>query len=193
MEQLHFSSFLYRYRCRSKFCAFSYPLYLLPFSHFLHFQKRLKNLNILVSLLLFIDDGLLISQEKSFEKSNAFIFCSYSIILFLLKYFGLALEYEKSEVFYFFRLHGYFNTFFLNLSHLEGPIFCLKDNWRYHGFIFDRKLLFQQHVKFYSNKALSTVKCIKMLENSMRGLLPHQKRLLYRTYILPITLYRFLL
>ena len=32
---------------------------------------------------------------------------------------------------------------------------------------------------------------MKMLGNSTRGLLPYQKRLLYRTCILPITLYRF--
>jgi len=51
------------------------------------FEKRSKNLNIPVSFLFFIDDRLLVSQEKSFEKTNAFLFCSYDIILSLLNQF----------------------------------------------------------------------------------------------------------
>ena len=44
-----------------------------------------------------------------------------------------------------------------------------------------------------ANEALSTVKCMKMLGNSTRGLLPHQKSLLYRSCVLLLVLYRFLL
>ena len=43
------------------------------------------------------------------------------------------------------------------------------------------------------NKALLIVKCMKILGNSMSGLLLYQKHLLYRTCILLITLYEFLL
>ncbi|PPQ91341.1 LOW QUALITY PROTEIN: hypothetical protein CVT25_003717, partial [Psilocybe cyanescens] len=35
--------------------------------------------------------------------------------------------------------------------------------WRYLGFYFDRKLTFTEHVRYYSTKALSTVKAMKML------------------------------
>ena len=66
------------------------------------FEKRSKNLNIPISFLSFIDNRLLISQEKSFEKFNTFLFYNYNIILSLLEYFGLALEHRKSEVFSFF-------------------------------------------------------------------------------------------
>ena len=51
------------------------------------FEKRSKSLNIPISFLFFIDDRLLISQEKSSEKTNAFLFCSYNIILSLLNQF----------------------------------------------------------------------------------------------------------
>ena len=46
------------------------------------FEKRTKNLlfPIQVSTLSFVDDGLLISQEKSYEKSKVNFFCSYNII-----------------------------------------------------------------------------------------------------------------
>ena len=35
------------------------------------------------------------------------------------------------------------------------------------------------------------VKCMKLLENLLRGISPIQKRQLYRCYVLPITLYGF--
>ena len=41
------------------------------------------------------------------------------------------------------------------------------------------------------NKAISMVKCMKLLGNSSRGINPLQKRLLYRSCILPIALYGF--
>ena len=66
------------------------------------FEKRSKNLfyNFSISFLSFVNDGPFILQEKSFEKSNAFLFCSYNIILSLFDQFGL---YGKSEVFHFSR------------------------------------------------------------------------------------------
>ena len=146
-------------------------LYITPSFHI--FEKRSKNLKISKSLFSFVNNRLLTLQEKSFEKTNALLFCSYTIISSLLNQFGLMIEHRKSKVFYFSRLYGIFNLFPFNLSLLGDPILCLKDTWRYLGFIFDRKLFFQQHINFYSNKVLSTVKYIKMLGKSIRGLLPH--------------------
>ena len=59
------------------------------------------------------------------------------------------------------------------------------------GFIFDCKLDFHKHIDHYANKALSTVKCMKLLGNSLCGISPLQKSLLYRCCILPIALYGF--
>ena len=128
------------------------------FSNYLISRKTQYQWNDFISSLFHIDIGIgqgsvlfsilsalylsPIFQEKSFEKSNTFLFCSYNIILFLLKYFGLVLEYRKSEVFHFFRSYSYFNPLFLNLSHLRGPVLHPKDDWRYLGFIFYRKLSF---------------------------------------------------
>ena len=41
------------------------------------------------------------------------------------------------------------------------------------------------------NKAIFTIKCMKMLGNSSRGLVPIQKRHLYICYVLSIALYGF--
>jgi len=55
------------------------------------FEKRTQNLLSLVFVffLSFVDDSLFISLEKFFEKSNANLFCSYSIILSLFEQFSL--------------------------------------------------------------------------------------------------------
>ncbi|KXN80687.1 hypothetical protein AN958_08419 [Leucoagaricus sp. SymC.cos] len=51
--------------------------------------------------------------------------------------------------------------------------------------------MFQEHVQYYSTKAISTVHAIGMLGNSLQGLTPKQKRLLYRSCVVPIAMYGF--
>ena len=122
---------------------------------------------------------------------NANLYCSYNIILSLLMKFGLIMEYGKTEVFHFSRLYRVFNSPSLDLMLLRGYFLCSKSIWQYLGFIFDWKLFFWQHIDFYVNKAISIVKYMKMLGNSSKGLIPMQKRWLYRCCILPIALYGF--
>jgi len=138
-----------------------------------------------------MDDGLFISQDKLFEVSNSCLFCSYNVMTNLLDKFGLVVEHSKTEVFYFSRLHSPFNPPPLDLLFLGSPILSPKNSWKCLWFIFDRKLTFHQHVDFYSNRALSSVKCMKLLENSSWSITSLQKWLLYRCYILSITLYGF--
>ena len=142
-------------------------------------------------MLSFINNSLLVARNKSISFSNSLLFCSYNIVSDLLLKFSLLVEHLKTKVFYFSRSHGQFNLSPLNLSPLGSPILYPKESWRYLGFIFDRKLSFWQHINFYSNRAISMVKCMKILGNSVRGLNPHQKQLLYRSCILPMALYGF--
>jgi len=74
-------------------------LYLAPVLHIL--EKHLKNLKILVSILSFVENGLLIAQSKSLTISNSLLFCSYNITSSLLEKFSLIIEHEKMEVFHF--------------------------------------------------------------------------------------------
>ena len=164
-------------------------LYLSSFLYIL--EKHLKNLNIPISIISFVDDGLFISQNRSFHISNSCLFCSYNVITKLLEKFGLIVEHSKTKVFHFNRSHSNFNPPPLDLTPIKGPILWSKNTWKYLGFIFDRKLAFYQHINFYSNKATSTIKCMKILGNSNQGINPSQKHLLYRSCILPIVLYGF--
>ena len=164
-------------------------LYLTPFVHIL--EKCLKILKIPISMLSFVDNGLIIAQNKSILILNSQLFCSYNVLSNILTDFGLVIEYRKTEIFHFNRSHRKYNPPSLDLTPLGGPILHPKDSWKYLGFFFDRKLTFRQHLDFYSNKVLSMVKCMKLLGNLSRRISPLQKRQLYRCCILPIALYGF--
>ena len=115
-------------------------LYLLLFLHII--ENHLKILKILISILSFVDNDLFISQSKLFQIFNAYLFSSYNVMTNLLSKFRLIVEHSKTEVFHFTRLQEFFNPPLLNLSSIGSHILCLKDSWKYLGFIFDRKLSF---------------------------------------------------
>jgi len=143
-------------------------LYLSPFLYIL--ENHLKNLNIPVSIISFVDDGLFISQNKLLDISNSHIFCSYNVMTKLLESFGLIVEHSKTEVFHFNRLQGSFNPSPLDLSPIGGSVLKPKSTWKYLDFIFDRKLSFHQYIDFCANKAMSMVKYMKILGNSSQGI-----------------------
>ena len=138
-----------------------------------------------------MDNGLIISQNKSIDISNSQLYCSYNVLSKLLDKFGLIIEHSKTKVFHFNKSHGFFNPPQLDLFPIGGPILCPKESWKYLGFIFDRKLMFYQYISHYSNKAISSVKCMKLLGNSSQGINSIQKCLLYKCCVLPIVLYGF--
>jgi len=100
-------------------------LYLTLFLYIL--EKRLKNLKIPISILSFIDDGLIVAQNKSLDMSNAHLFCSYNVLSKLLDNFGLIIEHVKTEIFHFNRSHGIFNPPPLDLLPIGGPTLCPKN------------------------------------------------------------------
>jgi len=140
------------------------------------FKKRIKNLNkeIPTDVLSFVDNGLLISQEKSYSLSLSFLLCSYNIMSKLLMDTGLVMEHSKSEYFHFTR-SCYPPNPSIDISSVEGPILYPKPIWWYLSFFFDQKLNFHYHIHFYATKCFSTLNAMKMLGNSSRGLLPIQK------------------
>jgi len=103
---------------------------------------------------------------------------------------GLIMEHSKTELFHFTRARHPHNPS-IDLSSVGGPIISPKPILQYLGFYFDHKLNFHYHTYLYANKCLSTLNAMKMLGNSLQGLLPIQKRLLYRTCVLSIALYGF--
>ncbi|PPQ89621.1 hypothetical protein CVT25_012633, partial [Psilocybe cyanescens] len=115
-------------------------------------------------LLSYVNDGTLVVQLKSLLNNCAALQRAYGVIFELFKKFGLALEHDKSEVFHFDRSHSKDNppvdlgyALYTGATPLKPKLY-----WWYLGFYFDRKLTFTEHVRYYSTKALSTIKAMKM-------------------------------
>jgi len=94
-------------------------LYLSPLLYIL--ENQLKNLKIPISILSFVDDGLIIAQNKSFDIFNSHLFCSYNVLSKLLDSFSLIIEHSKTEIFHFSRSQSFLNPPPLDLSPLGGP------------------------------------------------------------------------
>ena len=162
------------------------PLYIFIL-FFIYLKKEQKlSISISVSLLFFIDNF----QKKSYEKSNAILYYSYSIIFSLFNQFSLTIEHDKSEVFHFLRMTKNKESSPLDFRLTDSIILKPK---HYLGFFFDKKLCFEHYICYYTNKALSTIMNMKTLGNFTRELSLVYKHLLYRNCILYIILYRFLL
>ena len=116
---------------------------------------------------------------------------AYSVMFELTQSLGLVLEHDKLEVFHFSRKNGDVNPP-VDLGYApftgDSPL-CPNTYWRYLGFFFDQSLSFQEHSKHYSTKALTMVKAMVSLGNSVHGLSPKNKWLLYRACILPVATY----
>ena len=115
-----------------------FALYLSSFLYIL--EKRLKTINIPISLLSFIDDGLFIFQNKSIDILYSQLFCSYNVLSGLLDKFGLNIEHSKTETFHFNRSHGTFNPPPLDLSLIGGPVLCPKNLWKWGSFLTESSL-----------------------------------------------------
>jgi hypothetical protein len=90
---------------------------------------------------------------------------------------GLVLEHNKSEGFHFSQKHSDSNPDIdLGYAPYTGatPLHP-GTTWQYLGFFFDCALTFQEHVKRYTNKALTTVRAMLALGNSVHGLQPKHK------------------
>ena len=62
------------------------------------FENQLKNSKIPVSILSFVDNGLLIAQNKSVTVLNSNLFYSYHIITSFLEKFSLIIEHGKTKL-----------------------------------------------------------------------------------------------
>jgi hypothetical protein len=144
-----------------------------------------------VDIMSYVDDGTIMAQNKRLEDNLPALARAYGWIVRAFTSLGLVLEHDKSEVFHFSRSRG-FRALPIDLGYAPftgATPLRPKPVWRYLGFFFDRRLLFKEHIRFYTTKALTSVKSMGMLGNSVWGLDPMQKRLLYRSCVVPVMTY----
>jgi hypothetical protein len=141
--------------------------------------------------LSFVDDGTVIAQNPTWDQNLSDLRKAYSTIVRITDALRLAVEHDKTELFHFSWKKSEVNpTLDLGVAPYTGATpLKPKTVWRYLGVFFNRQLNFKEHVKFYSTKAFTAAKSLTMLGNSARGLPPAQKRLLYRSCVLPIATY----
>ena len=78
-------------------------------------------------MLSFVNNGLIIAQNKSILILNSQLFCSSNVLSNFLTDFSLVIKHRKTEIFHFNRLHGEFNPPPLDLTSLGGSILRSKD------------------------------------------------------------------
>jgi ribonuclease HI len=148
--------------------------------------------------LFFVDDGTLITASTNLTNNTQTLQTSYLAILSFFAKIGLTIEASKTELKHFiaFDLSASRRKFahvsqpslsftFNGCSHIIKPV----ENWCYLGFYFDSFLKFDYHVKYYTNKAFSSLRACSMLGNSTGGLGPRSRPLVLKACVLPILLY----
>jgi hypothetical protein len=145
-----------------------------------------------VDLLSYVDDGTLVCQARKTSQCLPRLAQAYGIMFQVLSDMGLSMEHSKTELFHFSCEQKNYQD--LSISLPVGPNsavnpLCPKAIWCYLGFFFDRHLTFREHVCHYTTKAFTMVWAMGMLGNSVRGLDPMLKRLLYRSCVVPVATY----
>lgn len=157
-----------------------------------------------VSLLFYVDDGNVLASSHSFDSNHDTMRQLSPVIFDAFQDIGCVLEPNKLEhAGYPLSRRSANNPYATvpsnpnpiplpSLTITMGPTTITLPNLpvlRYLGFFFDTWLDFRHHVRYYSNKALSTVRALPVLGNSARGLPPNKKHLLYITCVRPVMTY----
>jgi len=101
-------------------------LYIAPLLYL--FERQAQALNLDTFTLSYVDNGLLVSQGRTYNKTLPELTSSYSIVSDLIVSFGLVMEHDKSEIFHFSRAYNDSNPE-LDLSAIGTPILKPKTYW----------------------------------------------------------------
>jgi hypothetical protein len=118
-------------------------------------------------LISYVNNSTIIVQSDMWDNNLVKLKLAYKIVFELTQSMGLVLKHSKSEGFHFSQKHGDSNP---DIDLGYAPY-----TWQYLGFFFDCALIFQEHVKHYTNKALTTMRAMLTLRNSVHGLWPKHK------------------
>jgi hypothetical protein len=128
-------------------------------------------------LISYVDDSAIIVQSDTWDKNLVKLKLAYKIVFELTQSMSLVLKHNKSEGFHFSQKHSDSNPD-IDLGyapHTGATPLHPGTTWQYLGFFFDHALTFREHVKCYTNKALTTVRAMLALGNSVCGLQPKHK------------------
>jgi hypothetical protein len=150
-----------------------------------------------LACIFYVDDGVLLHSSTSMRFNMVLLQQKFRLLTDAFLKIGLVLEPAKTELMHFApylldRLgkpiyNGAYPAMDLGVAPFTGDTLLRPSLvWRYLGFFFDPKLSFSAHVDFYVNKALSTLKALRMLGNSVKGLDSRNRALVYKVAAFPI-------
>jgi hypothetical protein len=120
-------------------------------------------------LISYIDNGTIIVQSDMWDKNLVKLKSAYKIIFELTQSMGLVLKHNKLEG---FQISWKYNDSNPDIDLGYAPYTGATPlhpgtTWQYLGFFFDCALTFCEHVKQYTNKALTTMRAVLALGNSV--------------------------
>ncbi|KAF8657293.1 hypothetical protein AX14_007905 [Amanita brunnescens Koide BX004] len=154
-----------------------------------------------VRSLFFVDDGLLYCASRKPAQNVRHIEKCLDKIQNTLAALGLFVDVEKTDLIHFpgfdmakpGRKLTVASTAPIQMKDLQrgGVTTTIKPKGlvRYLGFFLDSELTWNAHVTFYFNRAFSTIRALRMLGSSIRGLGTLQKRHAYQACVLPVLTY----
>ena len=155
-----------------------------------------------VRSLFFVDDGLLYCASQKLKQNAQRISQCLDRIQTVLATLGLFIDVEKTDLIHFpgfdmdkggRKLATLINEPVIQMRNLQasGQLMTIKPKQciRYLGFYFDSALNWNAHITFYFNRAFSTIRALRMLGSSIRGLGTLQKRHAYQACAIPVLTY----
>ena len=152
-----------------------------------------------VRSLFFVDDGLLYAASRSLKQNASRIERKLQEVTAALACIGLYIEADKTEVIHFpgyvlegagRRLAELPNKPSITVNDGNNTFVVKpKDCIRYLGFYFSSALDWNAHIRFYFNRAFSTIRAFKMLGSSIRGLDTLQRHNAYQACVLSVLTY----
>ncbi|KAF8828234.1 hypothetical protein HHX47_DHR4000457 [Lentinula edodes] len=145
------------------------------------------------NLFMFVDDGKLHVCSYSLELNTAILKAIWiEVIVPWGKKVGLSFDFDKRELMHYTRRKRDNNvspsiTFHDDdgLTRVVAPQAVV----RWLGVYFDRKLLFNHHVKTLAGSAGKAVGSLIMLANTVKGLSPYHMRMMYKSCVVPVMTY----
>ena len=144
-----------------------------------------------INIIMYVDDGKLYVSSNSLHTNIILLQLAYKEVETWLKNAGLAPDLAKREIMHYSRRKKYDCAPPISLQDYDGITRTLvPDKYiKWLGVHFDRKLLFNHHVKILAARGEIAVNSLRMLANTIRGLSQVHLRRLYLSCVTPKILY----
>lgn len=144
-----------------------------------------------MNVLMYVDDGKLYVSSKSLHTNVILLQLAYKEVESWLLSAGLAPDLAKREIMHYSRRRKYDCSPPITLQDYDGTTRTLvpDKSVKWLGVHFDRKLLFNHHVKSLAARCETSVNGMAMLANTVRGLSQMHLRRLYLSCVIPKLLY----